>query len=157
LDLAELPALAFVLTLAATQARADDGAGALVVGILVIGVIATVIYLVPAIVAFSRAHPNRWLIAVVNVTLGGTGIGWLGSLVWACSAAHLSPTGSNGGESGLNLFVNDPQHVKIEPAGLPSSFDEISAQLLRLKRLRDDGAITPEEYDGLKRPLLRSL
>jgi hypothetical protein len=157
LRLVELPALSTALTLAATQARADEGNAALVMGILIVGLIATLIYMIPTIVAFCRGHPNRWLIGVINVTLGGTGIGWLGSLVWACSAAHLSATGSNGGESGLNLFVNDTQRVKIEPAGLPSSFDDISAQLLRLKRLRDDGAIAPEEYDDLKRPLLRSL
>lgn len=153
----ELPALSIAVAMIATPAFADDDGAALAMGFIVIGLVATLIYMIPTIVAFCRSHPNRWLIAVVNIVFGGTGVGWLGSLVWACSAAHLSPTGSNGGESGLNLFVNDPQVVKIEPAGLQSSFDDISAQLLRLKRLRDDGAITPDEYDDLKRPLLLSL
>ena len=157
LRLIEVPALSIAAASVATQARADDDGSAVALTFLIIGLIATVIYLIPTIVAFCRSHPNRWLIAVINVVLGGTGIGWLGSLVWACSAAHLSPTGSNGGESGLNLFVNDPQRVKIEPAGLQMSFDDISAQLLRLKRLRDDGAITSEEYECLKQPLIRSL
>lgn len=157
LRLIELLTLSLVAALVATQACADDDGTVVAATFLIIGLVATLIYLIPTIVAFCRSHPNRWLIAVINIALGGTGIGWLGSLVWACSAAHLSPTGSNGGESGLNLFVNDPQQVKIEPASLQLSFDDISAQLLRLKRLRDDGAITPEEYDDLKRPLIRSL
>lgn len=71
------------------------------------------IYLIPLIVAFVRHHPNRWAIAAINVALGGTGIAWLGSLVWAMGAVHKSPTGSNGGESGLNLFINDPVTVQL--------------------------------------------
>ncbi|UWU20931.1 superinfection immunity protein [Rhizobium sp. CB3060] len=157
LRLVELPVLSIGAVSVATQAHADDDGSVVAATFLIIGLIATLIYLIPTIIAFCRSHPNRWLIAVINVALGGTGIGWLGALVWACSAAHLSPTGSNGGESGLNLFVNDPQRVKIEPAGLQMSFDDISAQLLRLKRLRDGGAITPDEYEDLKQPLIRSL
>lgn len=153
--LIELAALSTVLALAATQAYADDNAD-LIPGIAIVGLIATLLYLIPTIVAFWRSHPNRWLIAVVNVTLGGTGIGWLGSLVWACSAAHLSAKGSNGGESGLNLFVNDTKQVKIEPTAPLLNFDEISAQLLRLKRLRDASAITVEEYDELRRPFVQA-
>ena len=153
----KLPALSIALTLAATQALADDDGAALLVGFVVISLIATLLYMIPTIVAFCRTHPNRWLIAVVNITLGGTGIGWLGALVWACSAAHLSATGNNGGESGLNLLVNDTKRVKIEPMSRQADFENISAQLLRLKRLRDDGALTAEEYNDLKRPLIATL
>ncbi|NLR98876.1 superinfection immunity protein [Rhizobium sp. P38BS-XIX] len=151
----ELTAFSIVLALAAKPANADDNTD-LLAGIAIVGLIATLVYMIPTIVAFCRSHPNRWLIAVINIVLGGTGIGWLGSLVWACSAAHLSPSGSNGGESGLNLFVNDAQRVKIEPAGQQSNFDDIATQLLRLKRLRDDGAIASDEYEDLKQPLIRS-
>src|SRR5689334_18825073 len=98
LRLVELLVLAIGAASVATQARADDDGSVVVATFLVIGAIATLIYLIPTIVAFCRSHPNRWLIAVINVTLGGTGIGWLGSLVWACSAAHLNPSGSDGGE-----------------------------------------------------------
>jgi len=123
----------------------------------VIVFIGLIIYMIPTIIAFVRRHPNRGLIAVINIVFGGTGLGWLGSLVWAFSAVHRSPTGSHGGESGLHLFVNDQQTMKIVPA-LPSSptpvVEDIYGQLLRLKGLHEAGAITAEEHAELKRPLL---
>ena len=79
-------------------------------------------YLTPTFIAFGRRHPNRWVILALNICLGGTGIVWLGCLIWAMMAIHISndPEGSNGGESGLNIFVNDPVKVRIEPPPLPN-------------------------------------
>jgi hypothetical protein len=41
------------------------------------------------------------------VAFGGTIIGWGIALVWAMRAAHRVGSTSSGGESGLNLFIND--------------------------------------------------
>jgi hypothetical protein len=122
-------------------------------------VVALLIYFIPSIVAFRRGHPNRWPILIINFLFGGTGLGWLGSLVWACGAVHKSPTGNNGGESGLNLFVNDPVAVKVAPESTPALIDSGTAEekLRRLKQLFDSGAISAEEYAGLKKPLLDRL
>lgn len=43
-------------------------------------------YFVPAIVAFVRNHRNRGAIFVLNLLLGWTVLGWVGALVWACTA-----------------------------------------------------------------------
>lgn len=118
----------------------------------VVGAIVLVVYLIPSWVAFSRRHPNRWPIFVINVVFGGTGLGWLGSLIWACGAVHKSETGSNGGESGLNLFVNDPVITRVEPTILPAN-DSIE-KLTRLKRLFDADLISADEYAALRRALL---
>lgn len=115
------------------------------------------IYLIPLIVAFVRHHPNRWAIAAINVALGGTGIAWLGSLVWAMGAVHKSPTGSNGGESGLNLFINDPVTVQLPEKMQAAATPDIGERLLRLKTLRDNGVITDDEYARLRQPLLGML
>lgn len=40
-------------------------------------------YFFPAILAFSRSHHNATAIAVLNVFLGWTLIGWVLALVWA--------------------------------------------------------------------------
>lgn len=40
-------------------------------------------YFVPTVIAFWRKHPQVVAIAVLNVFLGWTFLGWLGSLVWA--------------------------------------------------------------------------
>lgn len=81
---------------------------------IVIGAILT--YFIPSMVAFWRRHPNRWPILGINLLFGGTGLGWIGALIWALHAVHKSETGSDGGESGLNLFVNDVKTIRMEPA-----------------------------------------
>ena len=128
----------------------------MVVGIILL--IAAVLYFIPTIVAFARHHPNRWIIGVINTVFGGTGLGWLGSLVWALNAAHKSAEGSNGGESGLNLFVNDTK--KIEVTQIPTavqSQDTALDQLQKLKALHEQGIITDDEFSRLKRPLVETL
>lgn len=109
-------------------------------------------YFIPTYVAFFRRHPNRWPIMAINLVLGGTGLGWLGSLIWALGAVHKSPTGNNGGESGLNLFVNDPTIVRIENAGV--NLEESLHKLERLKKLHDEGVLSDEEYEEMRRPLV---
>ncbi|MEJ5087167.1 superinfection immunity protein [Brucella pseudogrignonensis] len=147
---------------------------AFIVLILVILLVA----FIPTIVAFRREHPNRWLIFVVNLAFGGTVVGWVAALVWALHYAHISEEGSNGGESGINLFVNDPVAVRVEPdfhqnvsATSPAINDEISSTpssttnakaqnqdaisaLHRLNTLFESGAITADEYTALKAPTL---
>lgn len=104
------------------------------------------VYLLPAIIAFSRRHPNRWVILVINVAGGVTLFGWLLAIVWACRAIHKTDQvgGSDGGESGLNLFVNDEKTVRVV------GHTNFTSQLSDLKRLLDSGAITQQEFDQLK-------
>ncbi|MBM2294361.1 superinfection immunity protein [Sulfitobacter pseudonitzschiae] len=126
-------------------------------------VIFWILYVVPTVIAFHRKHPNRWAILVVNVVFGATGLGWLGSLVWACSAVHISPNGSNGGESGLNLFVNDPARPMCDTGGdmrgqgiakTTTPLDDPIERLSQLVALRDAGAIDDSEFATLKRRVL---
>lgn len=122
-----------------------------------------VIFIIPSIVAFWRRHPNRWVILLLNIFLGATGIVWFGCLIWAFMAVHISddPDGSNGGESGLNLAANDVVRVRVEPAlatpagalppplPAPARPDAVE-RLERLKRLRDDGAIDQQQFERMR-------
>ncbi len=47
----------------------------------VVGLIA--LYLVPTAIAGGRQHRNVASIAVLNILLGWTVLGWIGALVWA--------------------------------------------------------------------------
>ena len=47
------------------------------------GYVATYVYLLPAIYAASRKHPQFAPILLINLFLGGTVIGWVGALIWA--------------------------------------------------------------------------
>jgi hypothetical protein len=41
------------------------------------------IYLIPTFISMARKHPNHVIIALINIFLGGTGIGWFIALLWA--------------------------------------------------------------------------
>lgn len=115
--------------------------------------IAGIVYIIPSIVAFRRDHPNRWIILVINLAFGGTIIGWGIAMVWAMRAAHRVGTTSSGGESGLNLFVNDVKKIQVvEPPPLPQA--SITQELERLHGLLTRGAISRGEFDDLKAKLL---
>lgn len=119
----------------------------------VIFLIMGAIYIAPTFVAFRRNHPNRWIIMVINVAFGGTIIGWGIAMVWATRAAHRVGDTSSGGESGLNLFINDVKKIQvIDPPPLPQT-----SPVQELERLHDllvRGAISQSEFDGLKAKLL---
>jgi hypothetical protein len=42
-----------------------------------------ILYFIPAIIAFFRAHPNRGPIMIIDLLLGWTIIGWVVSLAWS--------------------------------------------------------------------------
>jgi len=86
----------------------------LILVLLLLGaIIFCLIYMAPSIVAFRRNHPNRWLILVINFAFGGTIIGWGIVLVWALHAIHRLGAAASGGESGLNIFVNDTKTIHL--------------------------------------------
>lgn len=121
-------------------------------------------FFLPTILAFRREHPNRWLIFVLNVAFGATFVGWVIALIWALNAAHKPRVGSSGGESGLNLFVNDPKSVRFLPSqgsgtaltAKPTA-GEVVLQIERLKDLLESGAITHTEFARLKDGVLREV
>lgn len=152
-------ALATPVALVSTSAYASDGdsdAAYVVIGILLL--LVAIVYELPTIIAFARGHPNRWLILVLCTALAGTGIVWLGCLIWAFKALHITddPTGTNGGESGLNLLANDVQRVRVEnlstmppPRISPSDRDAVD-KLERLKKLLDDGVIDEAQFRRMR-------
>lgn len=134
-----------------SQPHSDDVTFVIFLGISFL--IAGIIYILPSIIAFRRTHPNRWIILVINIAFGGTIIGWGIALVWAMRAAHRVGAASNGGESGLNLFINDVKKIQVvEPPPLPQM--SLSHELERLHSLLVQGAISQAEFDGLKARLL---
>ncbi|WP_213736029.1 superinfection immunity protein [Bradyrhizobium sp. dw_411] len=136
-----------------SQPPADDTTFIIFLGLgfLIVGII----YIMPSIVAFRRNHPNRWIILVINIAFGGTVIGWGIALVWAMRAAHRVGSTSSGGESGLNLFINDAKKIQVvEPPAI--SHPSVAQELERLHDLLTRGAISQAEFDDLKANLLGS-
>jgi ABC-type transport system involved in cytochrome c biogenesis permease component len=46
------------------------------------------LYFLPALVAISRHHHQRWAISALNLLLGWTVLGWIGAFVWALTATR---------------------------------------------------------------------
>lgn len=55
------------------------------------------ILFIPALVAFGRHHPARWLILAVNYFFGWTPIGWVIALLWALRMAPGARPPATGG------------------------------------------------------------
>ena len=53
------------------------------IGMIVLFTLIIAAYCLPAIVAFSKRHRNRWVILAINLAFGATLIGWVIALVWA--------------------------------------------------------------------------
>ncbi len=46
-------------------------------------ILACVLYFVPTIIAWIRDHQNKIAITALNILLGWSVIGWVGSLIWS--------------------------------------------------------------------------
>lgn len=55
--------------------------------IIILGII---VYVMPSTTAFARGHHNTMAIAVLNILLGWTFIGWVVAMVWASTAIKAS-------------------------------------------------------------------
>ena len=42
-----------------------------------------ILYMLPTLIAFGREHPHRGTIAIVNILIGWTLIGWIVVFLWA--------------------------------------------------------------------------
>ncbi|MBG8556154.1 superinfection immunity protein [Hymenobacter guriensis] len=82
------------------------------------------IYFLPAII--GRNHRQSGSIALLNLLLGWTIIGWIAALIWSVS----TPT---------------PVIVQQAPPA-PKENPSVADELLKLSQLRDTGVLSEEEY-----------
>ena len=129
-----------------------------------------VAYLIPSFIAFARGHPNRYVILVINVVLGGTGLGWLVSLIWALDVLHLEGRhfASQADTSGWNPAENKPRAAALtvwsDSVEHPRSQEEAPisaaaavAQLEKLTHLKAAGHLSESEFAALKSAILKWL
>lgn len=50
---------------------------------LVIMIVGIALYFLPSIIAYKRHHKNFTALLALNIFLGWTVLGWVGSLVWS--------------------------------------------------------------------------
>lgn len=95
-------------------------------------VFAPALYLLPTYEAWKREQPNLTTIALVNIFLGWTLIGWVVAIAMACSSRK-------------------PSQVEIVQSTAPSSSAE---ELLKLASLKEKGLLTDEEFAAQKAKIL---
>ncbi|MCY3812708.1 MAG: superinfection immunity protein [Gammaproteobacteria bacterium] len=61
--------------------------------VLLLGVFGIAVYFFPTLVAFLGGKRNRGAILVLNLILGWTLLGWIGSLIWAIVAPREESQG----------------------------------------------------------------
>ena len=91
-----------------------------------------ILYFIPSISAYSRKKKNASSILVVNLFLGWTFIGWIVALSWA-------------------LSKDAPPAVVIKTA---EASKNTASELAELFKLKQDGAITEDEFRAHKAKIL---
>lgn len=106
-------------------------------------ILAPALYLLPTYEAWKRDHPSLTSIALVNLFLGWSLIGWVVAFAWACKSQEQK--------------VVVTQAV-AEPPGSPGSPGALSTsdELRKLVALRDDGLVTEAEFQAQRAKLLSS-
>ncbi|VVM54712.1 hypothetical protein PS684_00107 [Pseudomonas fluorescens] len=93
-------------------------------------------YFLPSFNAFSRKHPDRWPIFMLDLFLGWTIIGWVVSLVWSVSPITSADT------------------TRVQPQ--PQSEEDKYQKLERIGSLKEKGLLTESEFEAEKAKLLQS-
>ncbi|QHJ01708.1 superinfection immunity protein [Xylophilus rhododendri] len=106
------------------------------------------LYLLPTYEAAKRRHPSLVPIALVDILLGWTVIGWVVAMVWAVRRAEVAVEAVGGGEE------NDPYVIVNEPSRYPAN--SAAESLKELAKLRAEGAISEEEYVAAKGRVLHA-
>lgn len=106
------------------------------------------IYFLPSFIALSRKKTNRAAIILLNFFLGWTFVGWIVSLVWACTSNNQPQT----------IVVNNSSYLKEESSSdlQKNDFDEKLDNLKKLKDLLDSGILSQEEFEQQKSKVLTS-
>lgn len=73
--------------------------------LLILGfILALFIYFIPSMIAVMRGHNNTAPIIVINIFLGWSFLGWIGSLAWSLSHIEEKKRVKAGGRSRLKNF-----------------------------------------------------
>ncbi|TSA54201.1 MAG: superinfection immunity protein [Actinobacteria bacterium] len=135
----------------ASSGDVDDAVAGLIsligLGSLIAGVVAFCIYFAPAFIAFRHKHPSRWVIAILNVVIAWSIIGWILLLIWATRAEHRAPVNVT-----VNVVANDYKNIRLEGQDNAS----LSTELQNLGKLRAKGVLTDSEFGKAKEKRLVS-
>lgn len=122
-------------------------------GILVSGlffVFGPALYLLPTYEAWKRDHKSLSSIALLNIFLGWTVIGWIVAIVWACKS-QVQDVAVVHAYSAPSAPAPAPAPAS---APVPAPASTVTDELRKLAQLRDDGILSEAEFQAQKTKLL---
>lgn len=117
---------------------------------LVFGVCGTCFYFLPAIEANLRKQPNMVSIALVNVFLGWTLVGWVVAMAWGCAAREEKQTFVPPKQAALPKVDLPPSN----PAQTSMATGSVADELRKLAELKQQGILSEEEFAAQKTKVL---
>lgn len=103
----------------------------------------TVAYFLPTIEAYLRQHRSLTSIGLVNLFLGWTLLGWVAAIAWACAGTSR--------EADRSAKAPPAPTVSTTASKPPAS---VLDELQKLAALKEQGAITEEEFKTLKEKVI---
>ena len=100
----------------------------------VVVVIMLGLYFLPSVVAYARGHPSFVGILVLNLFLGWSLIGWVIALAWSFSDLRV-------------ILIRDDEASSSNPLNQAEALEKLAA-------LRDQGILTPAEFEAKKKKIL---
>ncbi|MFY3630377.1 superinfection immunity protein [Achromobacter xylosoxidans] len=117
---------------------------------LVLGASGVCFYFLPSIEASLRKQPNMVSIALVNVFLGWTLVGWVVAMAWGCAARQERQLGA----APKDVMPPKPDVSPTRPASAPSA--SVADELRKLADLKQQGILSDEEFAAQKARVLSS-
>ncbi|MFO0996224.1 MAG: superinfection immunity protein [Alphaproteobacteria bacterium] len=62
--------------------------------VMAIGIVALLLYFLPALIAMNRRHQSAMAIFLLNLLLGWTALGWIVALIWSFSSVRSDTRGN---------------------------------------------------------------
>lgn len=101
------------------------------------------LYFLPTFEAWKREQPNLTTIALVNIFLGWTLIGWVVSIAMACSSKKPA-----------RVEIVQTQYPSPTTTAQPIQSNSTADELLKLASLKEKGLLTDEEFAAQKAKVL---
>lgn len=117
------------------------------------------IYMKPTLSLLKTNHPQKETVMFINVLFGWTIIGWVILLMWA----NPVPIQMNNSETTDDQTHSQTQFQSVRNKSAKKSnaqkekFDSLTDSLVQYKALLDEGALTQEEFESIKKDILNKL
>ncbi len=125
---------------------------------IIIGAALIAIYFVPTFIAYRRDHAFKGVIFAINFVLGLSGIGYLVALVWAIwpqEKSILDPILGNPTGLGVRNVGDTFGSKKVGEVRGEVQEKDMTVELEKIANLLKEGHLTREEYDSMKKKIIR--